>query len=50
MIISLVTFAFFFGLLISRLGLPPMVGFLMAGFVYNFAGLEVPEGLQTIAD
>ena len=50
MIISLVTFAFFFGLLISRIGLPPMVGFLVAGFAYNFAGLEVPEGLQTIAD
>ena len=50
MIITLVAFAFFFGLLISRIGLPPMVGFLAAGFAYNFAGLEVPEGLQTIAD
>ncbi len=50
MIITLVTFAFFFGLLISRIGLPPMVGFLTAGFVYNFAGFEVPSGLQTIAD
>ncbi len=27
-----------------------MVGFLVAGFAYNFAGLEVPSGLQTIAD
>ena len=50
MIITLVTFAFIFGLLISRVGLPPMVGFLAAGFAYNFAGLEVPAGLQTIAD
>ena len=50
MIITLVAFAFSFGLLISRVGLPPMVGFLTAGFVYNFAGLEVPSGLQTIAD
>lgn len=50
MIITLVTFAFFFGILISRIGLPPMVGFLVAGFAYNFAGLEVPKGLQTIAD
>ena len=50
MIITLVTFAFFFGLLISRIGLPPMVGFLLAGFAYNFAGLETPDGLQTIAD
>ena len=50
MIITLVTFAFFFGILISRLGLPPMVGFLVAGFAYNFAGLEAPKGLQNIAD
>ena len=26
-----------------------MVGFLLAGFAYNF-GLETPDGLQTIAD
>ena len=26
------------------------MGFLTAGFAYNFAGLEVPAGLQTIAD
>ena len=50
MIITLVTFAFFFGLLLSRVGLPPMVGFLTAGFAYNLAGFEIPEGLQTIAD
>ena len=50
MTITLVSFAFFFGLLISRIGLPPMVGFLMAGFAYNYAGLEAPTGLQTIAD
>ena len=50
MIVTLVSFAFFFGILISRIGLPPMVGFLAAGFAYNFAGLEAPEGLQTIAD
>ncbi len=50
MLFSLLTFAFLFGLLISRIGLPPMVGFLAAGFAYNFAGFQVPEGLQTIAD
>ncbi|MEK9611958.1 MAG: cation:proton antiporter family protein [Alphaproteobacteria bacterium] len=50
MIVTLVSFAFFFGLLINRIGLPPMVGFLAAGFAYNFAGLEAPEGLQTVAD
>ena len=50
MIITLVAFAFFFGILISRIGLPPMVGFLTAGFAYNFAGLEAPAELQPIAD
>ena len=50
MTITLVSFAFLFGLLISRIGLPPMVGFLMAGFAYNYAGLPAPDGLQTIAD
>ena len=48
MIVTLVSFAFFFGILISRVGLPPMVGFLAAGFAYNFAGLETPEGLQPL--
>ena len=50
MTITLVSFAFFFGMLISRIGLPPMVGFLVAGFAYNFAGFETPNNLQTIAD
>ena len=27
-----------------------MVGFLTAGFAYNLAGFDIPEGLQTIAD
>ena len=48
MIITLVTFAFFFGLLISRIGLPPMVGFLTAGFAYNLAGFDIPEGVHPI--
>ena len=50
MSITLVTFAFFFGLVISRIGLPPMVGFLAAGFVYNMAGFEISDGLQLIAN
>ena len=58
MIITLVTFAFFFGLLISRVGLPPMVGFLLAGFACNFAisqgyinvGPEFTENIKRIAD
>lgn len=50
MLVTLVGFAFFFGILISRVGLPPMIGFLVAGFAYNLAGLEEPAGLQLIAD
>ena len=50
MLVTLVGFAFFFGILISRIGLPPMVGFLIAGFAYHLAGFETPPGLQIIAD
>ncbi len=50
MLVTLVGFAFFFGILLSRLGLPPMVGFLVAGFAYNIAGFEAPGGLQFVAD
>ncbi len=50
MLVILVSFAFGFGLALSRIGLPPMVGFLVAGFVYNMVGLGKPEGLEFIAD
>ena len=50
MLVTLVGFTFFFGVLISRFGLPPMVGFLLAGLAYNLASLEHPPGLQVIAD
>lgn len=40
-----VSFAFVFGLLARRLGLPPLVGFLAAGFALNMAGgsLGLPQ-------
>jgi predicted Kef-type K+ transport protein len=40
-----VTFAFFFGLAVRQVGLPPLVGFLAAGFAINFLGpgLGLPE-------
>ena len=50
MVVTLVGFAFLFGLALSRIGLPPMVGFLLAGFAYNMAGLEHPPQLSLIAD
>lgn len=50
MLVILVSFAFGFGLLLARIGLPPMVGFLVAGFAYNLAGLTPPDGLSQVAD
>ena len=38
------------GLLASRVALPPLVGFLAAGFVLNAVGLAAPAGLDTVAD
>jgi len=49
MLVTLVGLAFLFGILLKRIGLPPMVGFLLAGFVFNFAGFEAPEGLSMIS-
>ena len=42
--------AFTFGMVINFTGLPPMVGFLVAGFVLNYLGFEVTEGLTTFAN
>ena len=40
-----ISFAFFFGLVVRQIGLPPLVGFLVAGFAINIAGptLGMPE-------
>ena len=40
-----ITFAFFFGLVVRQVGLPPLVGFLAAGFAINLfgPGLGLPE-------
>jgi predicted Kef-type K+ transport protein len=50
MLVILVSFAFGFGLALTRIGLPPMVGFLVAGFAFNMAGLTPPPGLDLVAD
>lgn len=50
MLVILVSFAFGFGLALARVGLPPMVGFLVAGFAFNMAGLAKPQGLDLVAD
>ncbi len=50
MLVILISFAFAFGLALSRFGLPPMVGFLLAGFAYNMVGFQPPQGLDLVAD
>jgi len=42
--------AFTFGMLINFTGLPPMIGFLVAGFALNFFGFESTQGLTTFAN
>jgi Kef-type K+ transport system membrane component KefB len=50
MIAVLITVAFLVGMLARRLGLPPMVGFLAAGFALRGAGFEGSDQLGLIAD
>jgi glutathione-regulated potassium-efflux system ancillary protein KefC len=44
------TIAFLCGFLVRQIGLPPLVGFLMAGFILNALGIEGGAMLQTAAD
>lgn len=50
MLVILVSFAYGFGFVLSRIGLPPMVGFLLAGFTYNLVGFTPPAGLELVSD
>jgi predicted Kef-type K+ transport protein len=45
-----ITFAFFFGLAVRQVGLPPLVGFLAAGFAINYFGpaLGLPSETNSI--
>ena len=42
--------AFIFGAVISRIGLPPLVGYLLAGFALNSIGVTGGEILETVAN
>lgn len=42
--------AFVFGFLIRLTGLPPLVGYLIAGFVLNYMGAESGEFIETVSD
>ncbi len=44
------TVAFLCGFLVRQVGLPPLVGFLMAGFILNAMGIEGGTTLQVAAD
>ena len=45
-----IAIAFLFGLLVKQIGLPPLVGYLFAGFFLNFLGAEGGEFLSATAD
>jgi predicted Kef-type K+ transport protein len=45
-----IIFAFGFGFVVKQIGLPPLVGFLTAGFALNLFGVEHSEILRHIAD
>ncbi|MCG6867209.1 MAG: cation:proton antiporter [Gammaproteobacteria bacterium] len=46
----LIAAAFFCGLAVKQVGLPPMVGFLAAGFILHVFGIESNEDLETVAN
>lgn len=43
-------FAFICGFGVKQLGLPPLIGYLAAGFLLNLYGVRMTSGLQEIAD
>jgi len=45
-----ITIAFLFGALSRSMGQPPLVGFLVAGFVFNYLGISGGEFLHEMAD
>ncbi|MGD8557679.1 MAG: hypothetical protein PVJ14_10025, partial [Chromatiales bacterium] len=45
-----IAIAFLCGLAIKMVGLPPLVGFLLAGFMLNILGAEGGEFLSAMAD
>lgn len=47
---TLIFTAFVFGFTVSRVGLPPLVGYLIAGFTLHYFGLQSSESIQYLAD
>ncbi len=50
MAIFFIATAFVFGFIARQLSLPPLVGFLLAGFALNLLGFETSETLKQLAD
>jgi len=48
--ITWILFALIFGLLVTFVSLPPMVGYLVAGFVLSAMGMQSGETLNAVAD
>jgi len=48
--VAWITLAFSFGFLARLIGLPPLVGFLVTGFILNVIGVSGGEMLQKLAD
>ena len=46
----LIVVAFFFGFVVKQIGLPPLVGFLCAGFVLNLLGYEASPIIEELAN
>jgi len=44
--IFIVVIAFVFGFGVKQVGLPPLVGFLIAGFVLNYLNVEAGSGFS----
>ena len=45
-----IIFAFVCGFGVKQLGMPPLIGYLAAGFLLNLYGIQMTPGLQGIAD
>ena len=50
MLIAVIAAALVLGIIVWRLGLPPLVGFLLTGFVFSAFGFEAPASLHDFAD
>ena len=48
--VTWITLAFILGFIVKQIGLPPLVGFLAAGFILNISGVHGGEMIHKIAD